>query len=330
MTGQNPQKNVPLSDDDVKRRLRANVVGFQKLSDECRTTNLVNAQAEMRFAIDRILGDPTGKLRECAPDTIARAFMMCANVGLSLNPILQYATFIPTWNKDLSMFECQLWPMYRGLMKLATDSGMVKAVKAENVYSADEFKMWDESGSTGYRHIINITEKRNTPQNHYLGTYVVAHLGNPPPEYLMEWVPAEDIYKMRDASKNYDKDKPNCVWIKWREEQQRKSAIKRARKYWPQSNGDAFRRFEEAVNMDNVIEGVSFDREKPPKEIAFTREPEVKKITLAQAEQLVALAKEKKIDPMRISKAYFVSDMTQIDADKFEEVKERINSAASK
>lgn len=312
-----------MTDQDVKSKLRGNVAGFKKLAQSAQTQHLVAADSEMRFALDRVLGDPTGKLRECTQDSLARSFLSVSSIGLSLNPILQYAAFIPRWNKDIQKFECQLMPMYRGLIKLATDTGIIKAVKAENVYSADTFEIWDESGTSGYKHKVNTNEERNTDENYYIGTYVTAHLNNPPPPYVFEWVPVEDMDKIRDSSENYKADNPKCVWVKWEDEMRRKAAIKRAQKYWPRSEGIEAERFSRAVHLDNVIEGQStiVDLVKPAKQI------EVKRITTDQVKELTEAAKVKKIDPSRICKAYFIDNLTLLPADKFTEVKERIAGA---
>lgn len=313
-------KRAIMTDADVKSKLRGNLAGFKKLTVSAKTEHLLSPDAELRFAMDRVFGDSSGKLRECTQDSLARAFLSVSSIGLSLNPILQYAAFIPTWNKDINAYECQLWPMYRGFIKLATDTGIIKAVKAENVYSADQFEIWDESGVPGYRHRINTQEERNVEENHYIGTYVTATLAKGPPPYVFEWIPVEDMEKIRDSSNNYKAGDPKCVWVKWEDDMRRKSGIKRAQKYWPRSDGIESERFARAVYMDNMLEGSSTIVEVvKPKRLA-----EVKKITAEQAKELTDAAAAKKIDPSRICKAYFIDNLTHLPVDKFTEVKERI------
>lgn len=324
MANQTQQRGPMLlmNDKDFSQKLRSNVTRFRKVSESSHTQSLVSAESELRFAFDRLMAD--SKFKECDPDSISRAFLAVSNIGLSLNPALQYATFIPTWSRDRQLYECALWVMYRGFIKLATDTGIVRSVKAESVFSADDFQMWDESGVAGYKHIPNVKEKRNTEDNFYLGTYVVAHLANPPPPYAFEWVPVEEMTKMRDSSKNYDPSKPHCVWIKWEDEMRRKSAIKRAQKYWPKSQGIAAERFAQAIHLDNILEGaIAPPSTQLPPPLDPARE-QIKLISKAQNQELLELVKSSKINPERICKAYFVRDLAGIPADKFDEVKERV------
>lgn len=84
----------------------------------------------------------TPLLLECNRETLLGAIMQCAQLGLEPDGLLGHAYLIPFKNKkaDPPRLECQLIIGYKGLLKLARQSGEVASVSARVVYSKDHFK----------------------------------------------------------------------------------------------------------------------------------------------------------------------------------------------
>src|SRR5574337_1919760 len=98
---------------------------------------LVTWAEESQFALQAVEKNP--ELRKCDPITIQDAIINVAAVGLTLNPAHQYAFLVPETNKTANRKECQLRISYKGLIKIATDSGVMKWVKADVVRKNDTF-----------------------------------------------------------------------------------------------------------------------------------------------------------------------------------------------
>ena len=81
------------------------------------------------------------KLFECTPESLYLTAMRAAAMGLELDGgILGQAYAVPFWNGKERRLECQLVPGYRGLIKLARNSGAVADVWAEVVFEKDRFE----------------------------------------------------------------------------------------------------------------------------------------------------------------------------------------------
>jgi phage RecT family recombinase len=324
-----PQRNRPpvMTRDDVSSLLRKSFPKFKRISENDAKTGLMvlNASREASFAIQRVVKEK--RLLECDPVTLRDAYENCAMIGLSLNPALQYAAIIPVWNKDRGVHEAVLWPMYRGFIKLATDTGLIVSVEVENVYAQDSFSLSKNTDRTVLSHTINHRATRNTPDNPYFGTYVITRLVNDPERPLVEWVPAADIELMKKSSKNYDPNDKGCVWVKWEDEMRRKSAIKRAQKFWPKSDGRVQERLAAAVAIDNQHENQERAREAPIDSEAEI-EPEVKKISKEQLEELTALVIKSRQRLENVCRVYFIDKLDDLPAKLFGEVKTRLENAA--
>ena len=95
--------------------------------------NLVRYQEEARFALQAMRRNPY--MQRCMPQTIEDAVVNIAAVGLSLNPILGHGFLIP--RRQGNNVICCFDPGYRGLIKLATDGGLVKSIQACAVYEEE-------------------------------------------------------------------------------------------------------------------------------------------------------------------------------------------------
>lgn len=281
-------------------------------------------EKELRFARDIVMNDPTDKLRLCVPDTLAAAMESIAHVGLTLNPIKHHCTIIARWNTKASVFEAHFLPMYRGLVYLGTQAG-VHDIDVDVVYKADTFAVGRNETGGYVRHEINFSVPRNE-DNTFTGVYVLARMPKSN-ERKVEWVPAEDIILMRDQSDGY-KDaqgviRPTSPWVKWFDEQAKKSGLKRASKRWEEAvdDGTRWQRFQRAVDLDHRAEGHTIE--------GTATEIEVPKLTLQQIAAIESKAKElgqgdvgKYLDKM--CRALGAEALGEVPAKMYNEIIERI------
>lgn len=279
---------------------------------------------ELGFATDIIMKSEF--LRISTPESLVAAMRNILHVGLTLNPIKHHCIIIPAWNDKLKRFEAQFRPMYRGLIYLGTQAG-VGDIVAEVVYQADSFKISHRSDGDWFQHDLDVTQVRATATNKFVGAYVSARMPKSG-QRKVEWVPADDIFTMRAQSDSYmkgDKENPGSPWVKWFDEQAKKSAINRASKRWEEDvdHTTAWQRFHTAVNLDHIAEGGGR---------IIEHEPEAK-LTVEQiahieksASEIPGLQKPAKYLG-KVCAAYGVTALSELGASKYEEILERIKAS---
>lgn len=212
--------------------------------------NLVAWAEESQFAVQAV--NKNTMLQQCAPQSIQESITNVAAIGLSLNPNRGYAYLVPDSIKAGNQWVkvCQLRVSFKGLVKIATDSGAIKFVRAEIVREKDAFVY--NGPMSAPTHQMNPFGDRGE----VVGVYCVAK--TPDGEYLTDVMSMAEIQKIRDAAKR------DGVWSKWFEEMCKKAIIKRASKLWPMGNGEE--RFSRAVAVVNDAEGSDFiERDITPK-----------------------------------------------------------------
>lgn len=190
------------------------------------------------------------------PDSIRLAMINVASVGLTLNPATSYAFLVP---RDGAI---RLDVSYRGLIKIATDTGSIKWAKAELVYPGDEF-IYKGPAQAPEHNISNpFDSSRGLSIDDLLGVYCIAktHDG----DFLIETMTGDEIRKIRSEAKSMssDKGKASSPWAEgnYPGEMAKKAVIKRASKTWPMS--DQHERVQTAVDSMNEIDGSDWAEEK--------------------------------------------------------------------
>ena len=208
--------------------------------------NLVTWAEESQFALQAI--QKNEKLAQCIPHTVQNAVINVAAVGLTLNPALGYAYLVPESEKvkeggrDVWVQSCNLRVSFKGLLKIATDSGSILWAKAEIVKTKDTFK---------YRGPCEIPIHEMDAfgdRGEVVGVYCIAktHQG----DHLVDVMSAAEIAKIRGAAKQ------DGVWSKWPEEMAKKAILKRASKQWPKT--DRTDRLDRAIAVVNEYEGSDY------------------------------------------------------------------------
>ncbi len=184
--------------------------------------------------------------REC-PQSLKRAVVNIAAIGLTLNPAEKYAYLIPR-NVKVGHNQWQtkvfLEPSYMGLCKLATDSGVIEWIQARAVYRNDNFV--DKGLGELPEHTFNAFKERGD----FVGVYCTAKLKSG--DYLSEIMTEEEINAIRDKSESWKKNKSG-PWADFYLEQAKKTVVRRAYKMWPRSDG--MERLAQAVDLSNENEG---------------------------------------------------------------------------
>jgi recombination protein RecT len=104
----------------------------------------MKADRMARIALTACLRIP--KLLEADPTSFAGAMLTCAQIGLE--PDGREAHIIPFWNTKRRTFEVQVIPDYKGLAKLARQSGEIKSLDWREVRRGDNFSYRYGTGAT--------------------------------------------------------------------------------------------------------------------------------------------------------------------------------------
>jgi recombination protein RecT len=194
-------------------------------------------------------------LRKCEVGSIHRAVLNVALTGITLNPALKQAYLIPRDGK------CCLDFSYRGLIKVAVDSGAVVSINANVVYEWDDFDY--EEGTEPHIHYKQNLNPPMDPEklneklmDHVICAFSMAVLPSGQRDFVI--LPKWRLLKIRDTSKS--KGSNYSPWQKWPEEMIRKTAIK-----YHSKTLQGFARNDNlatAVELSNEIDGIDLDAQR--------------------------------------------------------------------
>jgi recombination protein RecT len=257
-----------MSNNEVMTWAQAIDVVAPKFNQIATAQNLVTWAEESQFAMQAI--QKSEHLAKCSVHTTQSAIINVAAVGLTLNPALGYAYLVPEGG------ECNLKVSFKGLLKIATDSGSILWAKAEIVKAKDEFE---------YLGICTLPIHKMKPfedRGDTVGVYCVAktHQG----DFLVDYMGMEDITKVKNAAKT------KTVWTAWPDEMIKKAMIKRASKQWPKTDRDD--RLDRAIAAINEYEG-SEDLARQERDITPQKTLEIEKTTITDERLMAAISKIK-------------------------------------
>ena len=169
----------------------------------------------------------TPKLRECSQASLVGSIIQSAQLGLEPGSALGHCYLIPFWNSKLRSLECQFMLGYRGMLALARRSGSIISIDARVVYAADEFSLL--YGTT--TEIIH-KPRLSGEKGGVVGVYAVAQLQGGGTQ--VDYMPVEEILKIRDSSKGVQSGK-DTPWKTHFEEMAKKTVVRRLFKFLPVS-----------------------------------------------------------------------------------------------
>jgi len=208
------------------------------------TNKLLRVQEEIEFARQAFMKNDY--LQKCYPMSVRDAVVNVASVGLSLNPALGLAYLVPRKLKSSDSNPiCCLDVSYKGLIKLATDTGAILWAKAELVRQGDEYEWCGVASAPIHRVKEPFNDEARGP---VVGGYCVAKTADG--DYLTEQMSMKELSDVEAVSKVGDGFSP------WKgvfgNEMRKKTLIKRASKTWPKSNP----RMAHAIHVINEHEGI--------------------------------------------------------------------------
>ncbi len=207
--------------------------------------NKLDFAREKEFMIQAFKANPY--LLGMEPESVRNILVNAALTGITLNPNMKMAYPVPRKGKlclDIS---------YMGLMKIVTDTGSVKAMRASVVYSNEHFDI--ELGSSGF--ITHKPNLKSPDKGERLGAYSVATLADG--SFHVHWMYAQDIIGIKNRSEAVKSGKAN-PWLSDEDEMWKKTVAKQHWKYLPKSE-----RAEMAANAiasENEVNGIDFEKEK--------------------------------------------------------------------
>lgn len=176
----------------------------------------------------------TPLLLQCTPESILLAVMQCAQLGLEPNTPLGLAYLVPyknnrkVENQWITTYEAQFIPGYRGLVKLAHQSGEITTVRSRVVREGDVFEV--ELGSDERLvHRPNLALDEGATLNQLVAVYAVAQFKNGATQFeVMSKAQVDGIRTRSKASEN-------GPWSTDYEEMARKTVLRRLCKSLPLS-----------------------------------------------------------------------------------------------
>lgn len=191
------------------------------------------------------------KLQECTPVSLLRAVATAAELGLSLNPVMKECDILPVWSKDGTVAQCR--PRYTGLMRLARQGGIVKAIAAHEVYEHDHFTY--EYG------LEPKLEHKPAAGDRGALTFAYCTWKMADGTVNFEVVDKKRIDRAKSASEGYKAFKANRIkstpWVDDESEMWRKTAVHAAMKYIPQQTENDV--LAKALSLDDT----AFDEDLP-------------------------------------------------------------------
>lgn len=206
----------------------------------------VNYDKESIFAMQALMkNDYATKVANSNQQSVHLAMINVASTGLTLNPANGYAYLVP---RDGAIV---LDISYKGLIKIATDSGSIAWARADMVYSTDEFTYHGPAKMPGH-----VSDPFRKDRGDIVGCYCIAKTKNG--DILTEVMPIAEIEKIRSISTAYSKANKG-PWVEFFEQMAKKAVMKRASKTWPYTDD----RLAKAIDVATTSEG-SYELDQSP------------------------------------------------------------------
>lgn len=193
------------------------------------------------------------ELRKCTPASVVKAVVLSSELGLEAGGLLGEAYLVPfsrpvvvngtkEWIKEATLI-----PGYRGLIKLARQSGEVSTVLAHVVYEADEYEV-----SLGLdQMMIHRPNMKVSDRGKALFAYAWVQMRDG--SRMLDVMSEAEIEAIRMRSQTGKKN--SGPWMTDRIEMWRKTVTRRLLKYAPLSAD----RFNRAMSLDDEMEGEVVD-----------------------------------------------------------------------
>lgn len=186
----------------------------------------------MRVVMTSLISTP--KLLECDKGDLMLKLMQCATLGLQPDGLNGEAYLIPFKNNRANRTDCQMIIGYKGLVKLARQSGELTKIDAYIVHENDDLVL-DAFQGCSYKPMLSGERGRVIG---FLGVALFKDQG----AYQYKYMSVEDVEKVRDESQGYKAAKKfakngkiNSPWATHFDAMGEKTVIRRLCKLLPSS-----------------------------------------------------------------------------------------------
>lgn len=208
-----------------------------------------------KIAIAAVSRNP--QLLLSTPVSIYKAIHTGVQLGLEPGSPLGDAYLVPFWNSKVmhegkrGAYEATFIPGYRGLLKLAYQSGSVLSAHAFVVHEGDKFEL-TYGLHPGITHVP--AESMGVTRGALKAVYAVASVRDAEPTFRVLW--KEDIDKVKNFVGKGKAIPDASPWVKWEEEMWLKTAFRKLCKWLPlRTDKDEGKRFAHALEVDDKAEG---------------------------------------------------------------------------
>lgn len=221
----------------------------------------------------------TPALLDCTPESILLAVMQCAQLGLEPNTPLGLAYILPYENRKNGKKEAQFIPGYRGLIKLAQQSGEISDLRSRVVYLGDHFHV-----EYGLHEKLEHIPAMSGENREIVAVYAVATIkGSSTPH--MEVMTMSEVVAIKNRSRSGN----HGPWVTDLAEMARKTVIRRICKSLPlsveMSTALAAQATAEAGDAPDYGEFVGVvEPETPPQQLTATDEMKARLATQVEGE----------------------------------------------
>lgn len=175
----------------------------------------------IKVAVNNFTDPKKAKLFECTGDSIFRAIMQAAELGLDPGGVLGLAHLVP-YGK-----ECQMLVDYKGLCELCYRSQLVKSINTFPVYATDQYELVMGRNPGVFNHRPDLQSPRRYEDVLFLYTYIELTNGGVIFDYMTR--PEVEAVRLRSRASG------NGPWVTDTVEMAKKTCLRRALKRAPKS-----------------------------------------------------------------------------------------------
>lgn len=233
----NPGQRAVIKSNPEKQKDLKNLFEANKSAIMAVLPKHVTADRLMKIALSTTSKD--AKLLACAPKSLFRCVVEAASLGLEPGGVLGEAYLVPFKG------DATLVIGYRGLIKLARQSGEIKSIRARVVYKGEEFQVnLGLHEDIVHKPIIGGVERTDAD---IVAVYAIAEFVDGDPQFEVMDKDQIDKIRARSASAN------SGPWVTDYAEMARKTVIRRLAKVLPLS-AEKSESFHKAIAHDTAVD----------------------------------------------------------------------------
>jgi recombination protein RecT len=254
--GEGTVNTVSPSPDKPKQEEQGGMMGLLKKMEpdiQRLLPSTMRSERMIRLAINAYKTNP--KLKEADPATFIGAVIQAVQLGLEPNTVMQEAFIIPRNNHGRMEATFQIG--YRGILKMAHNTGQYQSIYTEQVYAEDRFEY--ELGL--HKKLIHVPS--DLPKGEPKYYYAVYHLANGGYDFVV-WSRAKvNIHANRFSAAL--KNKKSTPWTTNFDSMAKKTVLLDLLKYAPKSI-----EFSQQLSLDNTVKK---DVDAEPEKVIIDMEP---------------------------------------------------------